>query len=448
MAPGSEAEGFNPTTPTIGRRTHPLTAVVLGVGWSAAAVVGLVGSLVRDGGLDSWGAIGLPAAAVGGVLVGSAIGWVSWWFTRFVIDDTEVRLDSGVLFRRSRRVPYERLQSVDIVEPLVARVLGLAELRLDSAGGAESRTVVRYLQLAEAKDLRRVLMRRAHQGPVTSGDEPVAADAPPPVREVVAEVPPSRVLIGTLLSLDLLFAVLVGLGAIVAAIWFAAPFAALGGLVGVGFWIVRIIATRVLDQWGYRLTRVEQGLRVERGLLSRTSETIPFDRVQGVAVVEPMIWRHFGWRHIQVDIAGAAGAGDAEAQDKEATVMPITDPVVGARVVDLLVPGAVEVVDDRHAPARSGRLFAPIGWRFRWIGADDVAVVSRRGWITRRTSIVPHRKSQSVAVEQGPLQRRLGVATVSVHSPDGPVEVQGPHLALADALAVAADEVTRAGAAR
>ena len=84
-------------------------------------------------------------------------------------------------------------------------------------------------------------------------------------------------------------------------------------------------------------------------------------------------------------------------------------------------------------------VFAPIGWRYRWIGVDDVAVVSRRGWLTRRTSIVPHRKNQSVSVEQGPLQRRLGVSSVAVHSPDGPVAAGAPHLDRADALAIAAE---------
>ncbi len=99
----------------------------------------------------------------------------------------------------------------------------------------------------------------------------------------------------------------------------------------------------------------------------------------------------------------------------------------------------IEEIEDRHRSAGSSWVFAPIGWRYRWIGVDDVAVVSRRGWITRRTSIVPHRKNQSVAVEQGPLQRRLDVASVAVHSPDGPVDVGGPHLDRAQAFAVAAD---------
>lgn len=448
MAPDSEQAAL-----AEGQRTHPMTSVVLGLGWSAAAVVGIISTVVQDGGLDAWGVFGLPAAAGGGLVVGSLIGWLSWWFTRFVIDDGEARVDSGILWKKSRRVPFERLQSVDIHEPLVARVFGLAELHLDSAGGSESRTTVRYLTLARANELRALLVRRAHTAstgevlPEHDLDGPVA---PPPVGsraiEVVAEVPPSRVVLGTLLSLELVGAVVVAVGALVASIWFAAPVAALGGVVGAGFWAFQIVGRRVLDQWGYRLSRVEHGLRIERGLLSRTSETVPFDRVQGVAVVEPIIWRQLGWRRVLVSVAGTGGRGDAGDQEQAATVLPIADPALARRVVDLLVPGAIEEIADRHRPSRASWVFAPIGWRYRWIGVDDVAVVSRRGWITRRTSIVPHRKNQSVAVEQGPLQRRLGVASVAIHSPDGPVDVAGPHLVRPEALAVAAEASRRSRA--
>ena len=447
MAPGSEH-----ATLAVGQRTHPLTAVVLGLGWSAAAVVGLVSTLFQDGGRGGWGIFGLPAAAGGGLVLGSLIGWLSWRFTTFVIDDQEARVDSGILWKKSRRVPFERLQSVDIHEPLVARVFGLAELHLDSAGGSESRTTVRYLTLARANELRALLLRRAHAattGEVDSGDSPLAAPPAPAAAgegEVVAEVPPSRVLVGTLLSLELAGAVIVAVGALIASVWFAAPVAALGGVVGAAFWAFQIVGRRVLDQWGYRLSRVPHGLRIERGLLSRTSETVPFDRVQGVAVVEPIIWRQLGWRRALVSVAGTGGTGDAGDREKAATVLPIADPWLAQRVVDLLVPGAIEEVQDRHRSSSASWVFAPIGWRYRWIGMDDVAVVSRHGWLTRRTSIVPHRKNQSVAVEQGPLQRRLGVASVAVHSPDGPVDVAGPHLRRAEAFTVAVEASRRSRA--
>ena len=66
-----------------------------------------------------------------------------------------------MLFRRSRRVRLDRLQAVDVVRPLVARALGLAELRLEVAGGSSSEAPLAYLSEAAAQQLRAELLARA-----------------------------------------------------------------------------------------------------------------------------------------------------------------------------------------------------------------------------------------------------------------------------------------------
>ena len=175
MAPVSEAGGL---------RTHPLTGLVQGVLWSAAAVVAFFGSILSG---DGWGDLGvwisLLVGGVGGLLLGLAAGFTSWWFTRYVIDGTELRINSGVLTKKSRRIPYERLQSVDIAEPLIARLFGLAELRIEMAGGSDSRTSLRFLRLDEARSLRAVLLNQAHGH---TEHEPAESDT----LDLIAAVPP------------------------------------------------------------------------------------------------------------------------------------------------------------------------------------------------------------------------------------------------------------------
>src|SRR5690606_5054925 len=73
-------------------------------------------------------------------------------------------------------------------------------------------------------------------------------------------------------------------------------------------------------------------------------------------------------------------------------------------------------------PARAGWV-APIGRLTMAAGHDGALVVSRRGWLTRRLSAVPHRRVQSLRLFQGPLLRRLRLATLYVDSPPGPVQV-------------------------
>lgn len=416
-APPAEDVAPLPPTDRVGRRTHPLTGAVQGALWTGAAVIGLATSYLQGdqwGGVPWWLALGI--GVVGGLALGEAAGFLTWWFTRYVVDTTELRIDSGILTKRSRRAAFERIQSVDIAEPLLARMVGLAEVRVDLAGGDESRLVLKFLPLAEARGMRRLLLDRAH-----GRDHEAEADEDE--GELITRVPPIRNVIGTLISLDFLAVVAVAVVVLLAAIGLGQPLVALGGIVPLGSWAFQIVARRIVAEWDFTLRRTDHGLRIECGLLSRTSQTIPFARVQGVATIEPIVWRALGWRRLEVDVAGAAGGDDEKALS---TLLPIADPALAEALVAELVPPAGDVTTRAAAAVRSWP-FAPVGWRFRNVALDTARASSTTGWLTRRTSVAPHRKVQSVAVRQGPLQRRLGLATVELHTPDGPVDVDLHH---------------------
>lgn len=422
-----------------GRRTHPLTGLVQGLLWAAAAFVAIVGSILgrTDGGVATV-VFSVGGAAAAGLLIGLLAGYVTWYFTRFVIDATELRITRGFLFKQSRRIPFERIQAVDVAEPFIARIIGLAELHIDMAGGHESRTTLRYLPLNDVRQLRRLLLARAHGEELDDSGRPVADEA----RTLITRVPPGRIVIGTLLSLDLVGAVIGLVAAVVAGIVAEQVLIALGGILPFGAAIVQIFTRRVLDQWDFTLSRGERGLRIERGLLSRTSQTIPYDRVQGIAVKEPFVWRHLGWQRLEVDVAGYAGQSEQSGGHDSSTLLPITDPALAEAVTAELVPSRTETLTiDR--PTRRSWPFAPIGWRYRWTEARAGLVVSQRGWIERTTSLVPHHKVQSVEIRQGPLQRWRDVATVEVHSPPGPVDLDADHLDAVDARRFWRDQVTR-----
>ncbi|EFQ83130.1 hypothetical protein HMPREF0063_12339 [Aeromicrobium marinum DSM 15272] len=439
MAPDSEPAPSEER----GSRTHPVTGVIQGLIWSGAILVALLGQQVFGGdGIDLPGWYWIVLGLLGAVAVGQAAGFASWWFLRYVIDHEELRVTSGVLTKTSRRVSFERIQSVDLAEPLLARLAGLAEVRVETAGGKDSRTALRFLTRPQAIAVRRLLLERAHG---RSGEEP-EDDVD---RAILALVTPDRIVIGTLLSLDFALAAVGSVVVLSSLLWTTQLLLFAGGLFALGSFLVRIVSDRVITQWGFRLSRGGRGLRIERGLLSRTSQTIPFDRVQGIRVTEPVVWRRFGWRRLEVDVAGYSGGSDGESGGlTNNTLLPIADADLANTVIDELVPGiAVEPAGRVGASSRSWP-FAPIGWRYRWVAADDSGFVARTGWIARHTDLVPHARTQSVEVRQGPLQRRLGVATLEVHTPDGPVNADGRHLPQSDALRVALEQLDRARAAR
>lgn len=428
MAPASEAH-----------RTHPLTALLQGLIWGAAVAAAVAWQVIDVQDPQWWSLASVPA----GFLVGVSAGYVSWLFTRYVIDDVEIRVERGVLFKTSRRIPFERLQSVDINEPFIARLVGLSELTIEMAGGSDSRTRLRFLTLSESKRLRRMLLARAHG----ASDETTEDHVETP-RTILHVVPPDQIIIGTLLSLDFLGAVAAAVGSVVLSFATESGWALLGVLVPAMLGISKMIGDRIIGQWNFTISRGERGLRIERGLLSRSSQTIPYDRVQGIAVVEPIVWRFYQWTRLNVDVAGYGVASDSQSGVSSTTLLPIASRDLARRVVDELIPDEERGTGPRVSPPKRSWPFAPIGWRYRWLSATNHTVATATGWITRHRSIVPHHKVQSVAFSQGPLQRRLGVATVEVHTPDGPVAATASHLDALTARDVTFDEVERARVAR
>ncbi|MDP9444111.1 MAG: PH domain-containing protein [Actinomycetota bacterium] len=59
--------------------------------------------------------------------------------------------------------------------------------------------------------------------------------------------------------------------------------------------------------------------------------------------------------------------------------------------------------------------------------------MSRTGWLRRQVAVVPFARIQSVRVRQGPVQRRLGLASVYVDGAQGAQGWVAPHRGAADA---------------
>lgn len=429
-----------------GTRTHPLTPLAEGV--TAARWLGGVVLVALVTG-DSWvrhvpwwaavlGVLGLGLLTAGGTAAG-------WWFTRYVLDATELRQTSGILVHTSRRVPYERIQSVDVTEPFLARILGLAQLDVESAGGADSTTSLKYLPLHEAQHMRAWLLERAggaaEADPVAATDDPTddARPAEPLAASDLVVVPLTQLVLGTFLRLDVALTALVAFTLVVvgvvgglvmddwAVVFFSLPvFLALG----------QILMTRIVQNWGFTLERCGRTLRIERGLLSRVSQTVPLDRVQGLIVAEPLAWRRLGWAHVEVDVAGyGPGSSGDDALEDRATLLPVAARGEAFALVSRML-GGVDVEATPRTPApRRARTLDPLQWRRRWLGLDDRVLVSRRGRLRLVTHVAPVRKIQSAGLTQGPLQRRLGLATLVVHAPPGPLLADAENLDASDVRA-------------
>ena len=81
--------------------------------------------------------------------------FVYWTRFEYRVGADEIRIDSGILNRTHRSIPFDRIQDVDITQGPLARVLGLARVQFETGGGGgKEEGVLQAISIKRAEDLR------------------------------------------------------------------------------------------------------------------------------------------------------------------------------------------------------------------------------------------------------------------------------------------------------
>ncbi|MEW2356365.1 PH domain-containing protein [Spirillospora sp. NPDC029432] len=367
--------------------------------------------------------------AVIGVIAVAAGLW-GWLALRFRVDGDDLVVETGLLRKRKRRIPLSRVQAIDLVRPLVTRMFALAEVRVELAGGEASGIVLRYLGRHTAQQLRAELLARAAGLP---GHTPEAPERP------LWKVPFGALLGSLVLKLPVIGTAL----AFLASLFFLLLFVEGGMLVVLILLLlglIRAVIAPMVMYVNHSVAMSPDGVRLRYGLLETRMQTLPPGRVQAVGLVEPLLWRPFGWARLDVTVAGYAG----ERQALSSVLLPLAPRPVAVHLISQIFPGAnVDAVPLLPASSRSVALERADG-----AGTDDHVFVTRRGWLCRRTDVIAHARAQSVRMTVNPLQRMLRLATVRVDAPPGPVQVAAADRELGEARAIVESTAYRALAAR
>ncbi|MGK5675501.1 PH domain-containing protein [Micromonospora sp. URMC 106] len=429
---------MHPLSPAL-HGAKSLVVVIAGLSWSTLSRVGF-----------GWFALMAVVLALGATVLAV----VSWYYTGYHVVGRELRVHEGLIWRRTRAIPLERLQAVEVVRPLLAQLTGLAELRLEVVGGGKTEAPLAYLSVADATALRgRLLALAGRTAAGGTAPAPAGAAAPTPAD---ASAPPGRPL-HTVRNNDLLvsqlltpqaFMIPFGVAFVLAQFlsedsWsFIAVASTLTAMAGVLLQPVR----RVLDDWNFRLARDEGTLRIRNGLLETRAQTVPLDRVQAVGVTWPLLWRVKGWLRLRLEVAGYS-AGEADERNRPDRLLPVGDLPTGEAIVTEVLPGVRLATLPLTPPPARARWLNPLSRGVLGAGLDARVFAVRSGLLTRQVALVPYARIQSVRVVQGPAQRRLGLATVHADTAGG-AGAAARDRDLAEAWALAAELTDRARAAR
>ena len=367
------------------------------------------------------------------------LGLLSWWRRAYAVDADGVYLRSGILSRKLRTARLPRIQSVDVVHPLLGRIFGLGQLTVEVAGGRDSRVVIGFLTTRELQTLRdRILDLAAGQidlpdpavaggavgasavgrdtGGIDDAASAVRAEDLAPEGAAGSQTAPEQrsvpvqashfqeyplysvdgaTLLGSLLrsssvyvlGLAVIGMLAVGILIILDSMTGGEALTVISSYITIVIGTATIVWSQFNSAWNFQAAATPSGIRMRYGLTSDTSRTLPPGRVHGVGIAQPILWRGKDWWKVDVTVAGREDRSqDGQNRQFGNLLLPVGVRDTALRALWLVVPDlGVPDPDRLLAQALTGRdddgvgdLQAPAGSAER-----GFVRISRRGRLFR-----------------------------------------------------------------
>lgn len=461
------------------RRLHPASMLIAVVRGAPSTLLGVPALLAVGARADLW--LVLTGTAVALLLAGAAR-WIAWSRFTYALTADAVVIQSGVLSRNRRTIPYERVADVSIERRLLQRLFGLAKVTLETGGAGADEGLLDSVATAEAERLRMVLRQRrvAAQQVSTAMPDSQHADATP-VGTPLFAMSVRRVLLWGLFNFSLVW-IAVGAGALQyldgllgfdsseawdalvarsGAVRTSSP-AALAVAIAAGTAVILLVGVvagllrTTLREHGFTLTGEDGRLRRTRGLFTRSDAVISLPRVQLALIDDGLLRRRLGWSRLRAQLLGGDGVkgrqdlapfakrGEVDRlldvlrlhRSAPADMLPVArGHVWRALVRQVALPASLIAAATVATPLAllalplllplvAAALLARRHHRYR-TGSGLLQV--QRGVFGRETWIVPIARVQAISLRRSWLQRRLGLATVLVDTA-GSVRLGGPNI--------------------
>ncbi|MBP1760908.1 MAG: hypothetical protein H6Q64_450 [Firmicutes bacterium] len=436
------------------QRVHPLGILFFtarSVYSMGQALLPLLLLAIAQPAIRKWIIVAIPLLLVLFIIYG-----VFYWLRYvFYVSGQELRVEYGVMVRKKRYIPFERIQTVQITAGVLQRLFGLVKVQVETAGGGkEAEFVLAALPRKTALELQNILQ---------AGGKPLEA-AP-------AEVDPIEYKL-SIRSLLLLASTSNGIGVAISAllvilsqlddflpqlnVWvkigtYAEHLAAakVSLIILAVFilillaWLLSLVGT-IIRFSGFQLRREGDSIKINRGLFEKQQLSIPLKRIQAVKVVEGLLRQPLGMVSVQVvsiSNTGVKGEGNV--------LFPLLPKAALPEFLEKIAPEFSVPLAFEKLPRRAKRryllintipaliiailcsVFLPWGYVAfilpllgAWLGSrqyhdagyqvEDNTLLLRSRVLGRVTMIVPRRRIQSLHVSRNPFQIRSGLSNLKV----------------------------------
>ncbi|PJK14241.1 hypothetical protein CO613_07615 [Lysobacteraceae bacterium NML07-0707] len=408
----------------------------------------------------------------------AALVLVSIWqyFTyRYRLLPEHIEIRSGLLERKLRQIAYARIHNVALHQTLLHRLFGVAEVRLESAGGSQPEAQMRVLRLDKALALEHLVRERGQHGSAITPTTAIAQAAAAP-----------------LLTLSTPEIIRHGLISNRGMVVVAAAFATLGqfmdefiehyagqlarttratlngleiqrlelgwldySLIGLALLLAMLVLLRLLSvvlsllqYHGFVLGESGRRLTISRGLLTRIRSSIPKRRIQAWQLQESWLHRRFKRRALSVQVAASPQPQQQQDRSNHA-LAPIATPASCDALINQLLPAA-------HWPPENWQKLHRLAWLRRWLGScvwllpltvttvwllgfwgllplagiavsafsawqanrhagwslDSTLIATRRGWLSKQWRFAEVAKLQSLRLSASPVDRLFGMRSL------------------------------------
>jgi putative membrane protein len=427
------------------------------------------GARKSSGDGDVWASL----APIIGIAVLVVLAILQYFTYRYTIGRDGLTVREGLLHRSRREIPFSRIHNVVVHQSLLHRMFGVAEVRLESAGGQKPEAQMRVLGLHDALALENLVRHQAHG--TAAHEAPGTTGAAHPADTTLLSLSTREVIRLGLISNRGMIVVAAGFGAAWQILpekmieqffrqgakqaygyaeqlhlgWLAGA-ASVVALVILALGLVRALSVvlALLQFHGFRLTEDARRLMVERGLLARLRTSVARRRIQAWTVHEGVLHRVFHRRSLRIDTAVAEKAGQ---QDTRALkdVAPVASPDACDALIRHLLPHVQWPRENWQPVEDSARwrlllpslaLLVPVtalaAWHvghWAWLGLawfafaayaahrqaqrmgwalDNHVVAVRSGWWSRYWRFAEIDKLQALRLSRSPLDHACGTATL------------------------------------